>query len=129
MEGAGQDAQLWEGFKSPVSMRCFLCSQDEAFWGLADVRTRKDLAGWAFYTSTVLQQTKEVQYTKEVLPFPKQSSSRHGGCFQTGSQAGAAKQPGGLVTENTSAFQPNKIFASKLFVSLGQCLESHGRVI
>ena len=83
------------------------------------------MARWAFYTSTVHQ----IPYTKDILPFPKHSSSRHGGCFQTGSQAVAAKQPGELPTENNSAFQLNKLFPSKLFLSLGQCLESHGHVI
>lgn len=56
MKGAGQHAQLWEGFNSQVSRSCFLCSQDEAFGGLAYVRIHKDLAGWAFYSSTVLHQ-------------------------------------------------------------------------
>lgn len=39
------------------------------------------------------------------------------------------KQPGGLATENTSDFQPNKLFPSKLFLSLGQFIESHVHVL
>lgn len=58
----------------------------------------------------------------------KHSSSRYGGYFQAGSQAGAAKQPGEVVTGKT-AFQPNKPSPGKLFLSLGKHRESQDHAV
>lgn len=100
MEGAGHPAQPWEGFKSQVSKRYFLCFQEEAFWGLAYIRKSKDLVSWPFYIYLFFAR---YSYTKEDPSSPEHSCSRHSGCFQTDSHVGASRPPKRSVTENPSA--------------------------
>lgn len=101
----------------------FLCFQNEAFWELPYIRTK----AWSAHPFTLF--SIRFSNTREVLSSPRHSCSRCSGCSKTGSQAGAAKPPGRLVAENTSASQPNKLYPSNLFLSFGQCFESHGHVV